>query len=168
MNQKYPLEDLLMIKIKRFDQAIKVFEEKTEILLKEQEKLFELETERDEVLSHKMDKLKQLREALDSGTRTDKIQQMKVYIEVVDDRVASKQKKVDAQKTVVDKAEKELEEAKKNLFEKKKDLEKIKIHKDEWTIEERELAKQLEDLEQDEIGAIRDVLRKYEQRKKKK
>ena len=168
MVEKYPLEDLLRIKIKRFDQAVKLFEETTEKLLNEREKLFEIEKERDEVVAHKMDKLKQLRDALDKGTRTDKIQQIKIYIEVVDERIISKQKKVDTQQDVVEKVEKELEEAKKNLFDKKKELEKIKIHKDEWKIEMREIEKQIEATEQDEIGAIRDILRKQQQRKKKK
>lgn len=168
MSSNYPLEDLLKIKIKRFDQAVKEFEEKTEKLFKEQEKLFDLEKERDEVFTHKMDKLKQLRQALDSGESTHKIQQMKIYMEVVEEKLKLRQKKADAQQVIVDKAEKELEEAKLKLFEKKKELEKIKIHKDEWKIEMKEIEKQIESIEQDEIGAIRDVLRKYEKRKKEK
>jgi len=39
---KYPLKDLLTIKIKRFEQAVKNFEEKTQNLLKERETLFQL------------------------------------------------------------------------------------------------------------------------------
>lgn len=168
MNYKYPLEDLLKIKGKRFDQAVKLFEEKTEAVLREKEKLAKLEGERDKVLAHKKDKITQLRQALDAGEKTSKIQQIKVYIGVVEEKLAAQQKKVDAQKVVLIKAEKELEEAKKKLFEKKKELEKIKIHKDEWKIEVKELENQIESVEQDEIGAIRDALKKHEHRKKKK
>jgi hypothetical protein len=50
---KYPLSELLTIKVKRFEKAVKIFEEKTKKLLKEREKLFSLEKERDEVLNHK-------------------------------------------------------------------------------------------------------------------
>ena len=88
----YPLEQLMTIKKNRFDQAVKTLEEKKAILEKAYEKLYDLTQERDEVLSHKTAKLTQLRETLDEGTTTDKIQQMKVYLKTVDEKLAEKQK----------------------------------------------------------------------------
>ena len=61
------------------------------ILEKAYEKLYDLTQERDKALEHKTAKLSQLRNALDEGTTTDKIQQMKVYLKVVNEKLAEKQ-----------------------------------------------------------------------------
>src|SRR3990167_5058886 len=98
MKEEYPLEELFTIKIRRFETAIKVLEEKKRLYLKEVEILRKVEEERDEVLKHKNDKLKQLRESLDTGERTDKIQEKKRYLEIVKDKLLEKEKKVQKQK----------------------------------------------------------------------
>ena len=64
----YPLEQLMIIKKNRFDQAVKVLEEKKLVLEKAYDRLYTLTQERDETLKHKMAKLAQLRNALDEGT----------------------------------------------------------------------------------------------------
>ena len=89
---KYPLEQLMTIKKNRFDQAVRILEEKKALLEKAQAKLDELTRHRDEVASHKAAKLAQLRAALDEGFPTDKIQQMKVYLKVVDEELLEKEK----------------------------------------------------------------------------
>jgi flagellar biosynthesis chaperone FliJ len=165
---KYPLEQLLTIKINRYDQAVKTLEEKKSLLLKEEEKLKKVEEERDKVLKHKNDKLLQLRQELDQGTTSDKIQQMKNYLKVVDENLAAKQKKVDEQIKNVRFAEQQVEIAKDDLFQKKKDVEKIEMHKKEW---EKEVGYQIlrkEGVEQDELGSSTDTLRKREKQRKKK
>jgi len=88
----YPLEQLMTIKQNRFEQAQKTLEEKKEILAQEERKLKKLEDERDEVLKHKQAKLDQLRAALDKGERTDKLQQMKVYLKVVEENLQIKKR----------------------------------------------------------------------------
>ena len=72
----YPLAQLLIIKKNRFEQAIKILEEKKELLAKAQKKLQECQEERNKAFQHKVDKLTQLRKALDEGTTSDKVQQM--------------------------------------------------------------------------------------------
>lgn len=168
----YPLEQLLTIKKNRFAQALKILEEKKEILLKEEKKLKKVEAERDEVLNHKKEKLNQLREELDEGTTTDKIQQMKQYLEVVDDKLVIKQKKVDQQKEAVVAAEKQVELAKQEMFQKQKDLEKLKSHKKEWQKEVKFWSARQQGILQDELGSAQYITRKKEheiyERKKKK
>jgi hypothetical protein len=165
---KYPLEQLMSIKNKRFEQAVKVLEEKTELLLKEQEKLKKCERERDEEKAHHLAKSTQLREALDKGTTSDKVQQMKVYLNVVKERVLIKEKKVDDQKLELKKAQKAFDAAKKELFDRKKDLEKLKLHRQDWEKELRVLMAQQESLELDELGSTMFALRKKEAKKKNK
>ncbi|MBX9744167.1 MAG: hypothetical protein K2X08_03030 [Chlamydiales bacterium] len=97
-SSSYPLEQLMNIKRNRFDQAVKILEEKKALLDKAKLKLYDVMRERDEVLSHKKNKLQQLRNALDEGTTTDKIEQMKLYMKVVDQQLAEKEKKVTEQK----------------------------------------------------------------------
>jgi len=149
----YPLEQLMVIKKNRFDQAIKTLEAKKELLEKEYEKLFDLTQEQNEVQEHKTAKLAQLREALDQGTTTDKIQQMKAYLKVVDEKLAEKKKKVVDQQKAVDAAQKQVDLATDDLFQKKKDLEKLELHKKEWEKEMGYLVEQKEASEHDEQGA---------------
>ncbi|MGD2169804.1 MAG: type III secretion T3S chaperone [Chlamydiota bacterium] len=153
MSADYPLQELVEIKERRFQEAARILEKKKKQLLEEEEKLKEKERERDKVLKHKLEKLHQLRQALDQGERTDKIQQMKRYKEVVDERLAEKEKQVDAQKKQVRLAEEQVEAAKKDLYQKQKDVEKLTTHKKEWMSEMEKEETRKEAAEQDEIGA---------------
>lgn len=170
MNQplSYPLEQLMLIKKNRFDQAVKILEQKKEILEKAYEKLYDLTQDKDKTLKHKQAKLAQLREALDEGTTTDKIQQMKNYLKIVDEKLADKQKKVDHQQEQVDLAQKQVDVATDELFQRKKDLEKLEIHKKEWEKEARYWTQQKESVENDEQGSHGHMLRKKESEKRKK
>ncbi len=156
----YPLEQLMIIKKKRFDQAVKLLEEKKALLEREYEKLFDLTQQRDEVLAHKNAKLNQLRQSLDEGTTTDKIQQMKVYLKIVDEKLAEKEKKVKDQQKQVDVAQSQVDAATKELFQRKKDLEKLEIHKGEWEKEVKYWVEQKETAEHDEQGAATHSIRK--------
>jgi cation transport regulator ChaC len=150
---QYPLEQVITIKKNRFDQAVKTLEAKKEILEKAYEKLFDLTQELDEVTKHKKAKLDQIRDSLDMGTSTDKIQQMKVYLKTVDERLLEKKKKVDAQQKVVDAAQAQVDLATDDLFQKKKDLEKLELHKKEWEKESAYILERKEEAEHDEQGS---------------
>ena len=150
---KYPLEQVITIKKSRFDQAVKTLEAKKEILEKAYEKLFDLTQELDEVTKHKKAKLDQIRDSLDAGTSSDKIQQMKVYLKTVEEKVVEKKKKVDAQQKTVDAAQAQVDLATDDLFQKKKDLEKLELHKKEWEKETSYLLERKEEGEHDEQGS---------------
>ncbi len=150
---QYPLEQVIIIKKNRFDQAIKTLEAKKEILEKAYEKLFDLTQEFDEVVKHKQAKLDQIRDSLDAGTSSDKIQQMKFYLKTVEEKRIEKKKKMDAQQKVVDAAQTQVDLATDDLFQKKKDLEKLEIHKKEWEKETAYLLERKEESEHDEQGS---------------
>lgn len=162
---KYPLEQLMTIKKNRYDQALKILEEKKAILAQEEKKYKEVQDERDEVLKHKQDKLTQLRQKLDEGTTTDKIQQMKNYLKVVDERLAEKEKKVEDQRKKVTAAKTQVQIAKDDLLQKQKDVEKMEIHKKEWEKEVRHWMTKQEEKEHDELGTSGDILRKKAKKK---
>lgn len=164
----YPLEQLMIIKKNRFDQAVKVLEQKKELLEKAYEKLYDVTQERNQVLEHKTAKLTQFREALDEGTTTDKIQQMKSYLKVVDTKLAEKEKKVVEQQKQVDLAQKQVDIATDELFQRKKDLEKLEMHKQEWEKEVRYWTEQKEAVEHDEQGSQTYSLRKKDEEMRKK
>jgi flagellar biosynthesis chaperone FliJ len=164
----YPLEQLMLIKKNRFDQAVKILEQKKEILEKAYEKLYDLTQERDKVLAHKKDKLAQLRQTLDEGTTTDKIQQMKAYLKIVDTKLIDREKKVADQQKQVDLAQKQVDLATEELFQRKKDLEKLEMHKVEWEKEVRYWTEQKEAIEHDEQGSAAYTLRKREAEIRKK
>lgn len=164
----YPLEQLMSIKKNRFDQAVKILEEKKALLKKAEEKLQGLVVERDQVLQHRIDKLNQLRQELDAGTTTDKIQQMKGYLKTVEEKLAEKQKKVTDQQKQVDLAQKQVDLATNELFQKKKDLEKLEMHKKEWEKEVRYWTEQKSAIEHDEQGSATHQVRKREAEKRKK
>lgn len=164
----YPLEQLMTIKKNRFDQAVKTLEEKKAILEKAYEILYDLTQARDEVLRHKTAKLTQLRAALDEGLSTDKLQQMKVYMKTVDEKLAEKNKKVDAQQKQVDAAQKQVDLATDELFQRKKDLEKMELHKKEWEKEVHYWTEKKEAVEHDELGSATFQTRKIEEKMRQK
>lgn len=165
---KYPLEQLVLIKKNRFDQAVKTLEEKKELLAKAHEALHKVTVERDEVRGHKQDKLTQLRNALDEGTTTDKIQQMKVYLKIVDEKLAAAEKKVLDAKVKVDAAQKQVDVATQAVFQCKKDVEKLQMHETEWTKEAEYEVRQKEAAEHDEQGSSTYTTRKKAEEKREK
>jgi flagellar biosynthesis chaperone FliJ len=164
----YPLEQLMIIKKSRFDKAVKALEEKKEILEKAYDKLYDVTKDRDETLQHKVAKLAQLRQSMDEGTTTDKIQQMKVYLKIVDEKLKEKEKKVVLQQAEVDKAQKQVDLATEELFQRKKDVEKLEMHKAEWEKEVRYWTEQKEASEHDEQGSAGFIMRKREAENRKK
>lgn len=159
-NSKYPLAQLASIKKRRLDEAEKVLKEKKQLLAKEEEKLVQLEQKRDEVKEHKMAKLTQLREKLDEGTTSDKIQAMREYLKTVNEKLKTEEEKVKEQKKQVELAEKQVDIARENLFKKQKDVEKLSMHHKEW---KKELAHELNrqaGIETDELGSAMHVLKK--------
>lgn len=149
----YPLEEVLSIKKNRFDKAVKVLEEKKEALEKAYEALFDVTEIFNAAQNHKEKKLTQLRNEMDEGTTTDKIQQMKAYLKVVDEDLLEKKRKVDQQQKKVDAAQVEVDKATDDLFQKKKDVEKIELHKKEWMKGARYELERKEGIEHDEQGS---------------
>lgn len=149
---KYPLEQVLAVKKDRVRKAEKIVEEKKLALEVEENKLKKVEAERDTVLKHHNDKLAQLRKALDEGTTSDEVIQMKAYLKIVKENLAKEQEKVKKQKEQVSIAQKNLEEAKLDLKRKRIEEEKIEMHKTEWDKEALAEFSKKEAKEQDEIG----------------
>ncbi len=164
----YPLQQLVIIKKNRFDQAVKILEEKKILLEKALKKLYDLKAERDQVLQHKVEKLTQLRTTLDEGTTTDKIQQMKVYLKIVDEKLAEKEKKVIEQQKQVNLAQSQVEAATQEVFQRKKDLEKLEMHRAEWEKEARYWTEQKEAVEHDEQGSATHTTRKRQEEHRRK
>lgn len=160
----YPLREVLFVKRRRVEQAELVVKEKQKLLEAEKEKLVQREKERDKVQKHLQDKVNQLREEFDRGTTSQKIDQIKVYIKVVQERLKAEEKKVKDQKAQVDVAEKNVEIAKNDLKAREKEEDKIKTHRVEW---EKETLKELEVEEvrqEDDLGSTM-FLSKYTQSK---
>ncbi len=153
--EKYPLEQLALIKQRRLEEAEKILKEKKEQLAKEQDRLAAVEAERNKVKSHRTAKLTQLREELDKGSTSTKIQQMKQYLKIVDEQLSQKEAKVNEQKKKVVEAEKQVDLARQNLLKKQQDVEKLKMHKVEWDEEMRREMEKQEAVETDEMGSVR-------------
>jgi flagellar biosynthesis chaperone FliJ len=150
----YPLIQVIEVKQRRVEEAEKVVKEKQLALEKEQKKLAEREAERNKVKEHKQEKLKQLRETLDQGTTSPKIQQMKVYLKLVEEKLKIEEKKVKDQKEQVAIAEKNLEQAKLDLQHKRQEVDKLLTHQKDWEKQMRKEMEIIEGREQDELGSI--------------
>lgn len=151
---KYPLKEVLEIKQKRVDEAEKVLQEKRRVLEAEETKLKQVEVERDKVKEHKKDKLKQLREEMDHGTTSPKIQQMKSYLKIVDEKLIVEERKVKEQKDKVEKAKKEVEAAKEQLRIKRMEVDKLQTHKTSWEKQTKREDDIKEEREMDELGTV--------------
>lgn len=150
----YPLIEVLEVKKRRVEKQEKVVKEKREALEREEKKLKEVEEARDKVLNHKNDKLQQLRNELDSGTTTDKIKQMKFYLEDVKEKLVVEEKKVEQQKEQVEVAKKDLEAAQEELRRRRVDVDKLKTHRQDWEKEMRKEMQIIEGRQEDELGQI--------------
>lgn len=149
----YPLEQIAIIKQKKLDEAEKVLRDKKKALEKEEEKLEAVKKERDEVKDHRMAKLTQLREKMDEGAPSDKVQQMRYYLKVVDEKLKTKEHKVKEHQKLVDTAKQQVEIARADLLKKQQDVEKMKTHRSEWEKEMKALAEHKEAVETDEMGS---------------
>lgn len=163
---QYPLEQLTLIKQRKLEEAEKILKEKKQALDKEQEKLLELKKDRDSVKNHWDDKLQQLRDELDQGTTSDKIQQMKVYMKEVDIKLKQKEDRVAEQNKRVIAAETQVENARQDMIKREQDVEKMRLHKKEWDKEMKVLAEQQEAIEMDETGSSMYSKRKSKQNRK--
>lgn len=152
-SREYPLEQIAIIKQKKLEEAEKVLRERKKILEKEQEKLAAVEKERDEVKEHRFAKLTQLRENMDEGAPSDKIQQMRYYLKVVDEKLKLKEQKVKEQIKQVDAAKQQVEHARLDLIKKQQAVEKMHTHRKEWEREKKALEDYKEGVETDEIGS---------------
>ena len=151
--EKYPLEQLTSIKKKRVEDAEKVLAEKKRVLAVEEKKLYTLEQERNEVKKHKDAKLAQLRESLDAGERTDKIQQKRQYLKLVQEDLKQKELKVKTQEKVVEGAKVQVEEARQVMLKKQMELEKMHLHRKEWDKDAKKEFDRKEELQSDEMGS---------------
>lgn len=160
----YPLAEVLTVKDRRVEMAEAVVKEKKKLLEAEEEKLRQREAERDKVKEHYKAKLNQFRSSMDEGTTSDKIDQMKVYIKVVQERLAGEEKKVKEQKAQVDLAQKNLDIARNQLKDRIKERDKIITHRKEWTKETKRELLIMETRAEDELGATM-FLSKFTQQK---
>ena len=149
----YPLKQVIEVKQRRVEDAEKVVKEKKLALEKEQQKLAEREADRNKVKKHQQEKLTQLRETMDHETTSPKIQQMKVYLKIVDEKLKVEEKKVKDQKEQVTIAEKNLHQAKEDLRLKRHEVDKLLIHQKDWEKEMRKEQEIKEGREQDELGS---------------
>lgn len=152
--QIYPLNQVLQVKKRRVENAEEVVKEKIALLEKERQKLKEREAEREKVRNHHNAKLFQMREEMDQGTTSPKIQQMKVYLKIVKEKLIVEDKKVADQQAQVEIAIKNLEAAKEDLRRKRQEVDKLETHKVDWNKEMRKEEEVLEGREMDELGNV--------------
>lgn len=160
----YPLLEVLNIKRKRVDEAYKVLQQKRKELQDEQNKLLEVEAARDKVLHHRNDKLQQLYDTLEDITTSDEIYRMKIYLEVVEEKLQAEQEKVKKQQENVQLAEKNLRVAEDEWRNKRREVEKLETHQEQWTKQmKKELAEQ-EAKEQEELGSTMFISKRMKNR----
>jgi hypothetical protein len=161
---KYPLAQLQIIKKRKLDEAEKTLHAKKAHLAEEEKKLRAVEKERDKVKAHKEDKLSQVRQALDTGEKPAKIEQMKLYLKEVQEELKKQEVKVKEQQKKVTAAEEEVEIARANYIKKLQDVEKLKEHEKEWAKEKKAELEYKESLEADEIGTARHIAKKQKKK----
>ena len=156
----YPLQQIIEVKERRVDTAEKLLKKKRELLQAEQTKLDKALDEKQKVQTHYDNKLQQLRETLDEGTTSEKVEIMKNYLDVVKEKLIKEGKKVEAQQKEVTKAKQAVEEAHKDLKKKRQEVDNLETHKKEWTKEAKRELERKEEIEQDELGSIMYLNRK--------
>ncbi len=160
MPAPYPLAQVLDIKRRRVDEAEKNVKLKEESLRKELQILEEKKAARDKVQQHHDDKLRQLRNEMDTGTTTEKITQGKVYLKVCQEKVIIENKKVAEQQEQVELAERNVEVAKQELKKRRTDVDKFVNHRKDWLKDQQKEIAIQEERDEDELGSLMHNLRK--------
>jgi len=165
MRIDYPLEQLILIKQKRADDALKEFLEKKKKHEQEIEKLQKAIKKKEEIEEHYEEKLHDFYASFQEGTNSLKIKRSKDYLKTVLENLKAAEEKIKEQEKVVEEANKEQKVAKKKLDQKRLEVEKLELHRKEWRQEVKtELERKLI-LEQDEIGGM--TYSHHKRRKKK-
>ncbi|MEC8306543.1 MAG: hypothetical protein VXZ72_01635 [Chlamydiota bacterium] len=151
---RYPITQLMIIKKKRLESAEKAWKKAKEKLQNERAKEKKLEKEKDKSLSHRNDKLRQLRQQLDSGEPSEVILATKRYLTITNEDLDAKQRVWQAQKEVVAQADQEVKLARKECIQKECDLEKIKEHQILWLRDHHKHEVRIQDKEEDELGML--------------
>lgn len=165
---KYPLEQLVLIKTKRLEEAQKKLKEKKAALEKEQAKLKKLEEECQKVFDHKQEKIKQLDDEMNAGTTSHKIDVANKYLKVVEEDLKQKKRKVTEQDKIVKTAFSAVEIARMEMLKKQQDLEKLEIHRAEW---KKGVLKELEikqEQEGEEMGSAKFSLMQREKKQRER
>ncbi len=165
MAKKYPLEQLVIIKQKRLEEAERELRDKKELLAQAEEKLEKVKAARDQVLNHKDDKIEQLRAGLDEGVPANKVEEMRNYLKVVEEDLQKKEKQVELQEKKVVEAEEAVEEARQMMIKRQKAVEKLSQHYKEWQKEMQIEEEREEGILGDEMGTAR-YIRDQRMRKK--
>lgn len=92
---------------------------------------------------------------------------MKAYLKVVDEKLKAKEQKVKEQQKHVETAQKQVEQARQDFLKKQQDVEKLRIHREEWEKEMRQLLEHLEGVESDELGSAMHARKKARSHHKK-
>ena len=162
---EYPLEQLVLIKKKKLEEAEKNLRDKKKALQAEEEKLKKAEDARNEVKEHRFAKLTQLREKMDEGAPGEKVQQMRYYLKEVDHQLSQKEQKVKEQQKHVETAIKNVELARTELLKKQLDLEKLRMHREEWDKEMHLIELHQEEVETDDMGSAMHVRKRSKKKK---
>lgn len=160
--QEYPLEQLVLIKKRRLEEAEKALKEARDFLEKEKETLKSIIAERDKTKQHREDKLSELRTKMDEGEASNKIIAMKEYLKTVDVELVKKEEAVKAQEVKVQQAEEAVETARKNMIQKQTDLEKLSLHRKDWDKEVKLEERRRDASESDELGSAMHSKKKRE------
>lgn len=163
MSKKYPLHQLDVIKKKRLDQAERALREKKEEERVAQEKHDKAKSDRDKALEARDNKLNLLREKMDEGAPSAKIETIRVYLKIVDETFQQKHQIYETFAERLRVAQEATEQARQEVIKKQKDQEKMKEHRKQWDKELKVLEEQEEAKLTDDIGTVRFI---KEQQKK--
>lgn len=160
--KEYPLEQLVLIKKRRLEEAEKALKEARDALEREKEALKKVEAERDKTKQHREDKLSELRTKMDEGEASDKIIAMKEYLKTVDVELVKKEEAVKVQEEKVKQAETAVEKARENMIQKQTDLEKLTLHRKDWEKEAKLEERRADAATSDELGSAMHSKKKRE------
>lgn len=155
MSKKYPLHQIDIIKKKRLDQAERALREKREEERVVQEKYDRAKQDRQKALEARDNKLNLLREKMDEGAPSAKIETIRVYLKIVDETF---QQKHQIYETFADKlrgAQEATEAARQEVIQRQKDQEKMQEHRKQWDKEMRAFDEQEEAKLTDDMGTVR-------------
>ena len=111
------------------------------------------EADRDKAKTHLANKLAQIRQEMDQGSTTDKIQQMRAYLNVAKEKLQVEEKKVNDQKAQVELAKQALQKEIDLLKIKRQEVDKLKSHKKDWLKAAKLEQEVIESRELDELGS---------------
>ncbi|MCK5787662.1 MAG: hypothetical protein KAH32_01520 [Chlamydiia bacterium] len=151
---KWELDDLIDVKKRREDTALRKLRIKQEELAKQERIMLKIQQEYENAKSAVSNQIDILHNEMRTGTSRQKVEDRKYYIDLLKEGVVVAKESMNKQEIEVDKASENVKKARQDVIYASKEINKLKEFRKEWAKDTKERMLEEEENEIDEVGEL--------------